>query len=194
MQAERLNTKIVTPVIRCSYPKLAEPDSAERGGKFGISIPLPKSDKAACDALTEIMKNAAVNAWGEKYKSLGGTTSFVTDCDNDPELAEDPVYAGCLKFSAKSKKRPGVVYPNMTPVPAEELEDVVYPGCWIRASISAYGTETGGKKTIAFALNSVMFVKGGEPLGGTSNPDKDFAAYADPNWQPGDDAVQGDLF
>jgi hypothetical protein len=194
MQTEKLNTKIVTPVIRCSYPKLAQPDTQERGGKFGLSIPLPKSDKAACDALTEIMKNAAVNTWGEKYKNLGGVTSFVSDCDNDPELSEDEVYKGCLKFSAKSKKRPGIVFPNMEPVPTEEIEDVIYPGCWIRASITAYGTETGGKKTIAFWLNSVMFIKNGEALGGASNPKEDFAAYADSNWQRGDDAVQGDLF
>lgn len=185
MQNDKLNTKLVTPPIRCSYPKIAEPDSADRGGKFGLSIPLPKSDKAACDALTEIMRNAAVNTWGEKYKTLGGITHFVVDCDNDPELAKDPVYGGCLKFSAKSKRRPGVIFPNMEPVPLEDLETTVYAGCWIRASISAYGTETGGKKTVAFTLHNVMFVKDGEPLSGGANATTDFAGFADSSWQRG---------
>lgn len=194
MQEEKLNTKFVTPVIRCSYPKLAEPDTPERGGKFGLSIPLPKNDQKANAALKAAMSNAAVNAWGEKYRALGGITHFVVDCDDDPELAEDEVYAGCLKFSAKSKKRPGIVFPNMEPVPTEEIEDVIYPGCWIRASVTAYGTETGGKKTVAFWLNSVMFVKPGESLGGTSKPEDDFAEFADKSWQRGDDAVSGDLF
>ena len=188
MQSDKLNTKLVTPPIRCSYPKLAEPDSQERGGKYGLSIPLPKSDKAACDALNEIMRNAAVNTWGEKFKALNGITHFVVDCDKDPELEGDPVYSGCLKFSAKSKRRPGVVYPNLEPVPLEQLEDTIYAGCWIRASISAYGTETGGKKTVAFTLHNVMFVKDGEPLSGGASPSSDFAAYADNGWQPGENA------
>lgn len=195
MQTDKLNCKIVTPVIRCSYPKIAEPDSAERGGKYGLSIPLPKDDEKACAALKQAMSNAAVNTWGEKYKGLGGITHFVVDCDEDPEMDNDPVYKGCLKFSAKSKRRPGVIFPNKEPVPVERLEDVVYAGCWIRASITAYGTETGGKKTVAFALNNIMFVKDGEPLSGGGSAENDFAEYTDENWVPGGENADGvDLF
>ena len=49
IKEDKLNTKMITPVIRCMFPKLAEVD--EKSGKYGLSIPLPKADKAACDAL-----------------------------------------------------------------------------------------------------------------------------------------------
>ena len=179
---DKLNTKMITPVIRCMFPKLDEVD--EKNGKYGLSIPLPKTDKAAYDALQEIMRNAAVNTWGEKYANLGGITHFVEDCDKDPKYADDQVYSGCLKFSAKSNRRPGCVYPNLEAIPLEQLEQVIYGGCYIRASISAYGTETGGKKTVAFSLNNVMFVKDGERLGGAPRADEDFAAFADTGYVP----------
>lgn len=183
MSNNTLNTKFVTPVIRLSYPRLGEPDP-ERGNKYSISVPLPKSETQAVATLKECMKNAAINTWGPKAASLAGIKSFVTDCDTDPKYADDEVYSGCLKFSAKASRRPGCVWQNLQPVPQEQIADVFYAGCWIRASITAYGTETGGSRTVAFRLNNVMFVKDGEMLGSASSPEDDFAGYADPNWMP----------
>lgn len=177
-----LNTKFITPEIVCSYPCLAEKGTDPSGREaYSISIRLPANDKAAIAKLKEVMSNAAVNEWGAKYKDLkkSGVTHHVVD--GDPE---DPVYAGTQRFSAKSQKRQPVCgYFNadkvFVAVPQDEIEDYFYPGAIIRASVTAYATEAGGRKTIAFALNNVLFVRHGERIGGGSNPNDDFADFAD---------------
>jgi hypothetical protein len=152
--------------------------SEDKSGKFSynISVPLPKSDAAANAALKQCMSNAAVNAWGGKYKTLAGVKHFVTD--GDPE---DSIYKDTIKFSAKAPKRqPGCVDQHLRPVPPDQIEEMFYPGAIIRVSVSAYATDKGGSKTIAFALNNVMFVRHGERIGGSSAPDTDFGEFAIP--------------
>jgi hypothetical protein len=180
MAIEKLNTKFVTPEIVCSFPSLAEPSSVNGSApKYGLSIPLPKNDAKALAALKQVMKNAAINAWGEKYAELKGVKHFVEDCDNDPKYEGDPIYTGCQKFAAKSKKQPGCVYANLQEIPKDAIADAIYAGCIIRASVSAYGTDTGGSKTVAFQLNNVMFVRDGERIGGASRASDDFADFKD---------------
>ena len=179
MNDEKLNVKWISPEIKCSYPNLAEPADEQYGGKYAISIPLPKSDEKAVAMLKEAMTNAAVNMWGPKAASMKGIKTFVEDCDDDPKYEGDEMYTGCLKFSAKAKRQPGLVYPNLEQVEQEKIEEVFYPGAVIRVSISAYATETGGSKTVAFGLNNVMFVRDGERIGGRANAQDDFAGFAD---------------
>lgn len=177
MTTEKLNTKWISPEIRCSYPHLAE-KTEDLSGRlaYTLSIPLPKSEEQAVAALREVMSNAAVNEWGPKAKDLKGITHYVEDGDE-----EDEIYKGTLKFTAKSqKRRPGCVFPNLKPVPEEQIEEKFYPGCFIRASVNAYATEAGGRKTIAFSLNNVLWVRDGERIGGGSNADDDFGDFADP--------------
>ena len=179
MKRKQLNTKWVSPKIICSYPNLAEPVSEEYGGKFTLSIPLKKNDEEAIGALHEVIRNAAINQWGEKAADLNGIKCHVEDCDNNPKYKEDPVYSGCLKFSPKLRKRPGLVYANMTPVEVTDIEETFYPGAIIRVAVSAYGTEAGGSRTVAFALNNVMFVEDGDRIGGGSKAEDDFADFKD---------------
>ena len=187
MQAEQLNTKLVTPEIVCSYPHLAE-KTEDLSGRlaYTLSIPLPKSDTKAQAMLQQVMSNAAVNAWGPKFAGLAGVRHYVVE--GDPE---DAVYKDCVRFTAKAPKRqPGCVFPNMEPVPVERIDEVFYPGAIIRASVTAYGTDTGGGKTIAFSLNNVMFVRDGERIGrGASAPNDDFGAFKDSSFS--DDPFRG---
>lgn len=179
---EKLDTKFITPPIVCSYPYLAEKGTDLSGREaYSLSIPLPKDDKKATAKLKEVMSNAAVNEWGAKFKDVdkAGVSHHVVPGDD-----EDPVYENTLRFSAKSQKRQPVCgYFNadkvFVQVPQDELDDYFYPGAIIRASVSAYATDAGGRKTIAFALNNVLFVKHGERIGGGTNPNDDFGAFAD---------------
>jgi hypothetical protein len=198
MENDKLSTKWISPEITCSFPNLAEPAEEKYGGKYALSIPLPKKDTQAYAKLVEAMVNAAVNEWGEKARDLKGIKHFVEDCDNNKNGEEpDETYKGCYKFSAKAKRQPGMVYPNLQPVAKEEIENVFYPGAVVRVSISAYGTETGGARTVAFGLNNVMFVRDGKRIGGASKPDEDFGDFADQSFSrdPFDDSpTQLDLF
>ena len=203
---KRLNTKMITPEIVCSYPSLHEKGEDLSGRlAYSMAIHISKQDPKAKAQLQQIMANAAVNAWGEKYKTLKGITHFVEDTDTLEDVGDR--FKGTLKFSAKSQKRqPGLVYPNRERVPQELIETTFYPGCIVLASVSAYGTDSGGKKTVAFSLNNVMWVRDGEPLGSVSNPDDDFADHFDDSFtlggpdpfrdpqDPGPAGGQGDLF
>lgn len=180
MTTEKLNTKWISPEIICSYPNLAEPASEQFGGKFGLSIPLPKSNEEAIAKLQDVVSNAIENKWGAKYRESKAVKKFIEDCDQIPKYEGDEVYANCIKFSAKSKRRPGLLYPDAkTQVEESKIEDVFYPGAIIRVVVQAYATDTGGSMTVAFGLTGVMFVKDGNRIGGASNPSDDFADFAD---------------
>jgi hypothetical protein len=191
MENALLPTKWISPEIVCSYPHLHEMSEDQSGRKsYNLSIPLPKADKEANEKLKQCMVNAAVNAWGEKYRTLQGVKHFVTD--GDPE---DSIYKDTVKFSAKAPKRqPGCVDQHMRPVPPEKIEETFYPGAIIRVSVSAYATDKGGSKTVAFALNNVMFVRDGERLGGSSSADDDFGEFATPVTNDFADSAGADLF
>ena len=198
MENDLKPTKWVSPEIICSYPNLAEPASEDYGGKYKISIPLPKKQEKALAALREVMMNAAENKWGASARDQVGKSikQFVEDSDFDDRYKEDPVYQGTMRFAAKSGRRPGCVFPNLQSVPVEDIEDVFYPGAVVRVSVSAYGTDTGGSKTIAFSLNNVMFVRDGERIGGGSKAEDDFADFADNDYDRFEQAEQnqGNLF
>lgn len=190
MKNEELETKWISPEIVCSFPHLSEPADEQYGGKFSLSIPLPKSNTEAYTKLQVVIRNAAVKKWGEEACDLKGIKTFIDDCEED----DDPVYKGCYKFSAKATRRPGLVYPNMEPVDKEDIEDVFFPGAIIRVSVNAYGTETGGGKTVAFGLNNVMIVRDGDRIGGGSKPGDDFSAFKEESFDKIEKYNQGNLF
>lgn len=170
------NTKMLTPSIILSYPALAKPAKGEHNSnatpKYQISIPWPKEYQ---EELYTMMSKVAEDMWGPKHANLKGVTHFVVDCDDDPKYENDPVYADCLKFSAKNKKQPQCLGPDGEVILQENLEDELYAGCIVRASINVYATEAGGKKTVAFQLDKVMKIRDGKRLGGGSTAEEDFA-------------------
>lgn len=187
MTNEKLPTKFVTPEIICSYPHLAEKTTDLSGREaYTLSIPLPKDNTEAVSLLVAAMRNAAINEWGEKYSQIktledferAKIKHFVVDGNDD-----DPTYRNTLKFTAKSiKNQPTCVTPKIERVAPEEIEGKFYPGCIIRASVSAYATDKSGTKTIAWGLNNVMFIRDGERIGGSSRPEDDFADFRDDSY------------
>ena len=53
----------------------------------------------------------------------------------------------------------------------------LYSGCYGRASITFYAFNSNGNKGIACGLNNLMKTSDGEPLGGRSLAEDDFAEY-----------------
>lgn len=202
MTNERLNTKMVTPVIIASYPHLAEKSEDASGNLcYSMQILIDANDEKALSQLKQIMENAAFNKWGKSISEVGAV-HYIADGD-----ADDEIQVGKKRFSAKSfSRRPQCVYLNLEEIPLERIDEVIYPGAQVRASISAYGTDKGNKNTIAFGLNNVMFVGEGKRIGGASKATDDFSDYKDDSYQPdyfgeggndqgGDpDPKQGDLF
>ena len=75
-----------------------------------------------------------------------------------------------------SKTRPGIVDEDLNAVldPTQ-----VYSGCYARVSINAFPYSNSGNKGISFGLNNVQFLQDGEPLGGRTRAEDDFADDSD---------------
>jgi hypothetical protein len=171
---EAPSTKVVTGVVRASYLHIWEPSAVNEGDqkKYSASLIIPKSDKATIAKI-----EAAVKAACEQGKSKwGGKIPAKLKLplrDGDEERPEDEAYADSWFLNSNCKTKPGIVDSNAQPI---MNQDEVYSGCFIRASVTFYPFDTNGNKGIACGLNHIMKVKDGEPLGGRSTAESDFAA------------------
>jgi hypothetical protein len=169
-------TRVVTGKVRLSYVHLFEPysNNPEQDPKYSVTILIPKSDTAT---LSKIEKAIAAAAEDGKTKTFGGRIpgnlkTTLHDGDEEADLERNPEYAGHMYMAMSSKARPGIVDADLNPVldPAS-----VYSGCYARVSINAFPYSTQGNKGISFGLNNVQFLEDGEPLGGRSRAEDDFA-------------------
>ena len=75
-------------------------------------------------------------------------------------------------FNANSATAPGIVDAARNPI-IEHSE--VYSGVYGRASINFYAFNSNGNKGIACGLNNLQKISDGEPLGGKTRAEDDFA-------------------
>lgn len=167
-----LNTDWFSSEIICSYPQLHEPHPADAeisAGKYTLTIGVDKGSEELKN-LEKAMSNAGFNTFKEaditRYKN------FISDGDVIPMGKEtaDPMYKGKLKFTAKANgdRQPELKFPNGQPVPPDQIVKMFYAGAKIRAHVRCYATKSGGKPTLAFGLEKVMWCAHGERLGGSS--------------------------
>ena len=175
-------TKVVTGVnTRWSYANVWDPKSINGGKpKYSVSLIIPKSDKATIDKI----KAAIQAAYEEGESKLKGNGKFVPALediktplrDGDRERMGDDAYANSYFINANSDMAPGIVDANRQPI-LERSE--VYSGVYGRASINFYAFNTNGNKGIACGLNNLQKLRDGEPLGGKSRAEDDFADMDD---------------
>ena len=79
-------------------------------------------------------------------------------------------------INANSATAPGIVDADRQPI-LERSE--VYSGVYGRASINLYAFNSNGNKGIACGLNNLQKIRDGEPLGGKSRAEDDFATADD---------------
>ena len=170
--------KVITgPNTRWSYANVWEARSINGGTpKFSISLIIPKTDTVTIEKI-----NRAIQAAYEEGQSkLKGTSKYMPALedikiplrDGDKERKGDPTYAGCMFINANSSTAPGIVDADRQPI-LERSE--VYSGVYGRASISFYAFNSNGNKGIACGLNNLQKIRDGEPLGGRSRAEDDFA-------------------
>ena len=176
-------TKVITGVrTRWSYANIWDPKAPLGGGtpKYSVSLIIPKDDTATVNKI-----NAAIQAAYEEGQSkLKGNGKSVPPLaaiknplrDGDIERPDDPAYAGCYFVNANSASKPGVVDADRQPI-IERSE--VYSGVYGRASINFYSYNVNGSKGIACGLNNLQKIKDGEPLGGKTSAEADFATEDD---------------
>ena len=171
-------TKVITGVkTRWSYANVWEPKSINGGApKYSVSLIIPKSDAKTVTAVT----NAIQAAYDEGQSKLKGNSKSVPALsaiknplrDGDAERPDDEAYKDSYFINANSATAPGIVDAARQPI-IERSE--VYSGVYGRASINFYAFNSNGNKGIACGLNNLQKISDGEPLGGKTRAEDDFA-------------------
>lgn len=170
--------KVITgKKTRWSYANVWEPKAMNGGeAKYSVSLIIPKSDKETIKKI----KDAIQAAYVEGQTKLKGNGKSVPSLENiisplhdgDIKRPDDPAYANSYFVNAKSSTAPGIVDADRQII-IDRSE--VYSGVYGRASITFYAFNKNGSKGIACGLNNLQKINDGEPLGGKSRAEDDFA-------------------
>ena len=170
--------KVITgPNTRWSYCNVWQPKSINGGTpKYSVSLIIPKSDTVTINKIRAAIE-AAYKEGEAKLKGNGRSVPALSVLktplrDGDAERPVDEAYANAYFVNANSTTAPGIVDADRQPI-LERSE--VYSGVYGRASINFYAFNSNGNKGIACGLNNLQKIRDGEPLGGKSRAEDDFA-------------------
>ncbi len=176
------STKVITgPTTRWSYANVWEPKSINGGApKFSVSLIIPKSDTKTIAKI----KAAIQAAYRDGESKLKGNSKKIPALsvlktplrDGDAERPDDEAYANSYFINANSTTAPGIVDADRQTI-IDHNE--VYSGVYGRASINFFAFNSNGNKGIACGLNNLQKIADGEPLGGKSRAEDDFADLDD---------------
>ena len=176
------STKVVTGKnTRFSYLIVNEPKAINGGTpKYSVSLIIPKSDTATVNKIKAAIR-AAYEEGEAKLKGNGKTVPALSVLktplrDGDLERPDDEAYKNAYFINANSGTAPGIVDADRQPI-LDRSE--VYSGVYGRASINMYAFNSNGNKGIACGLNNLQKIRDGEPLGGKSRAEDDFATEED---------------
>lgn len=175
-------TKVITGVnTRWSYVNAWEAKSINGGApKFSVSLIIPKSDTKTIEKIQAAIQAAYEEGQGKlkgNGKSVPALSVLKTPLrDGDAERPDDETYADAYFINANSATAPGIVDADRNPI-LDRSE--VYSGVYGRASINFYAFNSNGNKGIACGLNNLQKIRDGEPLGGKSRAEDDFATEED---------------
>lgn len=174
--------KVITgPTTRWSYANVWEPKSINGGTpKYSVSLIIPKSDKVTVEKIKKVIQ-AAYEEGQSKLKGNGKSVPSFSVIktplrDGDLERPDDEAYANSYFINTNSATAPGIVDADRNTI-IDRSE--VYSGVYGRASINLYAFNSNGNKGIFCGLNNLQKIKDGEPLGGKSRAEDDFATEDD---------------
>ena len=183
--ANSINTsKVITgPNTRWSYAHIWEPKSVNGSTpKYSVSLIIPKSDAKTVEKIRKAIE-AAYAEGASRLKGSGKTVPALSTLktplrDGDLERPDDDAYADSYFINANSATAPGIVDKACEPI-LDRSE--IYSGVYARASINFYSFNSNGNRGIACGLNNIQKLRDGQPLGGKSRAEDDFADdnYAD---------------
>jgi hypothetical protein len=173
--------KVITGIVRLSYANVHEPKSINGGTpKYSVSLIIPKSDTSTVTRIKAAIE-AAYCEGEAKLKGSGKTVPPLSAIknplrDGDAERPDDPAYANSYFINANSATAPGIVDADRQPI-FERSQ--IYSGVYARASVNFFAFNSNGNKGIACGLNNIQKLRDGDPLGGKSRAEDDFATAED---------------
>ena len=171
-------TKVITgPNTTFSYLNCFEPKAIQGGTpKYSVSLIIPKSDTKTIEKIKAAIQ-AAYEEGQSKLKGNGKSVPALSVLktplrDGDEERPDDEAYRDSYFINANSILAPGIVDADRQAI-LDHSE--VYSGIYGRASINFYAFKTNTAKGIACGLQNVQKLRDGDPLGGHSRAEDDFA-------------------
>jgi hypothetical protein len=189
--AQMSDTAVTTPRARLAFPALFEPRGFnDQPKKYSAVLIFDKAAQATAEF--QNMKKAATAAAKAKFgdkppKSMKNPFRDAGEKDDLPGFEEGSVF-----ITISSKRQPKIVDRRKVDgkFPLITDEDRLYPGCFVRASVNAFGYDNSGNRGVSFGLNNMQFLDDGERIatGGGGNPESDFDDADGENVSEGDAA------
>lgn len=186
-----MSSTVKTGKCRLSFPNLFEPRAVNEGDKpkYGCSLIIPKSDKAAIKAIEKAIAHCAEANKGKFKKGKVPTNLKHPLRDGDEDREDDEAYEDCMFINANSAKKPQCVQKVAGAMEVITEVDILYSGCYVKAMINFFVYNTGQSEGVAAGLNGIFKVADGEPLGAVSNVLADFADEDDTEEDDDDFAI-----
>ncbi len=186
-------TKVMTPPFRVSFPNVFE-KSQYKGSepKYGITMIFDvagfnPTEKKQFTAMKGLLEAACQEKFGKSLKICAKNTNFKRSLRDGSEKEDLDGYGeGKVFAAATSKRQPGLIDRDKQAIISEQE---FYPGCYARATVTAYGYDN-VSKGVAFGLHNIQKLGEGEDFSGRVSADEDFGDDAADVW--GDEEVAPD--
>lgn len=158
-------SRIKSCPCRASYPKLFEPEVNEKGKKvYGVTLLVEDTEEGRkflkeAEALAD---EAGLAKFGNRYAELKKSGGFKKAVRYDVEKYKDittPHKIIAFINTRSYDTQPGLVsiYADKDGKPAKITDpSLIYPGCYIRASLHAYAYDQDKSKGVALGLGNVQ--------------------------------------
>jgi hypothetical protein len=178
-------TRLITPPCRASYPKLFEPEINDQGKKvWSVTLLIEDTEEGRTflKAAEKEAEEAARAKFGARYDSLRKSPSFkwAIRYDTDKYASLTPKVLAYVNVRSYETP-PGVVsiYAGPDGKPAKITDPaLIYPGCYLRASLHAYATDRPDSKSVSFGLGNVQKLRDAERIDSRVNAQDEFEADA----------------
>jgi hypothetical protein len=172
--------RVITPEAVLSYPHLFTPQAAEDGGTPKYSCALVFPEGTDLSALKQAVVSVLADKFGEKKAAELIQKKQIRLPFRDG--AEKNYPEGSVFINVRGAQAPGVVSTIPDPNTGRPMsitdEEEIYPGCIVRASISAFYYDTSGNKGVSFGLNNVQKIRDGKRLDSRVRAEDEFEADA----------------
>jgi hypothetical protein len=165
---------IFTPPFRVSFPNAFRPSSFQGGDpKYSVVMlfypeKFTDAHKALWKDMGRIVNEAMLEKFKKSLKDMPGAKNPFRKGEEKAHL--DGYGPGCIFATASSKQAPGVVDRNRQDI----FEGDLYPGCWARASVTAFAYDQKGNKGASFGLHNIQKLGEGENFTGRIAAAEDF--------------------
>lgn len=188
---ELKNKEIILNKVRIIFPSLFEKENnkkfpvPEENRKYAARFLLSKTDPVHAKIIEEIKNTIKVFLKAKKIPDSPEAYKFFVDGDKITEYDEDgnlSYLKGHYRVMASNKMQPHVTNLDKKPISIEN-KGIIYPGCYVHASINLYPYALG----VGSSLEHVQFSKKGDPIGGFAPKRADDKFNTD-----GDDKIEDD--